>query len=155
MEERNNGLPELNKEIFICPHCKIKSRHKWKTEYSLKEQTINIMNNFLLEKRSELESGEVRCIKQFIDFIETKMPNHLLLNTKLSFSQCNLCRKIAIWVDKKMVYPRVSLLPEPNEDMNDEIKVVIMLCTQDRLILKKIHNKLKIYFMRLTILHNK
>ena len=122
MEERNNGLPELNKEIFICPHCKILSRYKWNSEYSLKEQTINIMNHFLLEKRSAMGSSEEGYINNFIYFIETQMPNHLLLNTKLSFSQCNLCRKIAIWVDKKMVYPRVSLLPEPNEDMNDEIK---------------------------------
>ena len=38
------------------------------------------------------------------------------------FIFCDYCKKFSIWIDKKMVYPQISLAPLPAEDMPDSVK---------------------------------
>ena len=41
---------------------------------------------------------------------------------RISISVCSKCKKYAVWVDKKIVYPDASRAPLPVEDMPDDIK---------------------------------
>lgn len=41
---------------------------------------------------------------------------------KLTLSQCENCKKHAVWIDEKLIYPVSSTAPFPLEDMPEEIK---------------------------------
>jgi len=41
----------------------------------------------------------------------------------IEFSICSLCNSRTIWKDEKMIYPDIALVPSPNEDLPEEIKM--------------------------------
>lgn len=41
---------------------------------------------------------------------------------KIYYSQCQQCQKVTFWYNKKMIYPQVILVDDPNEEMPEEVK---------------------------------
>lgn len=90
-----NKNPKYKSSAFYCPICKVFAKQDW----FLYVEGLNIIENeFKMQKTSS-------------DFLNN-----------LSVSICSHCKNYALWVDKKMVYPKDSIAPLPNEDMPDDVK---------------------------------
>jgi len=44
------------------------------------------------------------------------------LQRNMDVGKCDHCSKITIWLEKEMIYPNKPNLPNPNEDLNQDIK---------------------------------
>jgi hypothetical protein len=47
---------------------------------------------------------------------------HGFVPTGFSVATCLTCKKISLWVNREIVYPKKSSVAPPNEDMDQEIK---------------------------------
>ena len=112
--ENNFKEPKFNTTPFTCQHCQAIAQMNFiipseikqnvyfylqdiKAKYSLGEDARNRMNNI-----------------EYITDIYEKFAN--------SFAICQNCKKISIWLNEKMIYPKPRLTPPPNEDLPEEIK---------------------------------
>lgn len=82
---------------FHCPHCDVFTEHRW--------SYLDINNN--IYKQTEIDSRTK---------IDGSLPRYYMV------SKCMHCNKFIIWIDRKMVYPKVVSVATPNDDMPDEIK---------------------------------
>ncbi len=90
--------PELLKENFVCPHCKIGTQHHWRF---LASQSI-----------PELEG-------QSIWYSDHSFLEHFKV------SKCLNCSGPVIWFKDKIVFPTVlSEQPDPHSDMPKEISEI-------------------------------
>lgn len=88
--------PEFKKDAFHCPFCEVYAHQKWR--YCL-----------LLYNSSPTAHQE-------------HMYDQLRVHG-WSTSTCSHCGKISFWHDEKLIYPKSSIAPLPNEDMPDEVMI--------------------------------
>lgn len=86
--------PEFKKDAFHCPFCEVYAHQKWR--YRL-----------LLYNSSPTAHQE-------------HMYDQLRVHG-WSTSTCNHCGKISFWHDEKLIYPKSSIAPLPNDDMPDDV----------------------------------
>ena len=92
--------PTFNKDKFTCPHCNTVTEQKW-------ANMIVAMNFFKDNSGSKT--------------IQDRIKERYNLEN-LQSAQCNYCKNYSLWIDEKRIYPRKTNIPEPNEDMPDDIK---------------------------------
>lgn len=128
MNNINNAhKAELGGTRFVCPHCKVLSQQVWTNTEEISRRVIDILGHIYLDYRSEVSPGNQVSAKVFLDHCVSKMQQYDYLSehyisNEFRFSKCQSCLKTTIWQLEDMIYPRSSSLPDPNEDMNDEIK---------------------------------
>ena len=103
-------MPELNKKAFNCPHCGAFANQRW---YSLMFEHYNTKALF---NNSKLTSPEYRFRDNFGDNFRA--------------SRCDHCKKIALWNDRKIIYPRSITVESPNPDMPEVAKKLYMESAQ-------------------------
>lgn len=95
--------PEYLDEKFHCIRCNVYAKQYWSTVKS--------------DYRTK-SSGPVA-----VPVLKTKNPLH---NTQLPesyvVSKCDHCDEITIWHNSKIVYPRVTVVESPSDDLTEEIK---------------------------------
>jgi hypothetical protein len=84
--------PKLDLEAFNCPHCNAYAHQIWLTS---------------INGRSPARPT-----------IDTTR----FLSDKFAASECLHCKKFALWLGERMIYPNATTAPLPNEDLPDEIK---------------------------------
>jgi hypothetical protein len=89
--------PEFPKKMFHCPHCNV---------YAMQLYAY-------IQALGQLNVG--RPMDSNAKFSET-------LPFEWALSRCSHCSKVTIWNSNEMVYPRVSIVKEPNSDLSEEIK---------------------------------
>lgn len=93
-----------NSSGFNCPHCGLYAKQNFYTpcKGSNHEQSyLSKILNALLDD----------------DFVDDYY--HI---SKLSVCFCDHCAKYTLWVDKQLVYPNLTIAPEPVNDMPDDVK---------------------------------
>ena len=50
------------------------------------------------------------------------LPRNFSIPTNINFAQCQSCSETTVWREKELIYPRSFPFPDPNEDMEEEIK---------------------------------
>lgn len=88
--------PELKKTAFTCGQCQTYSKHNWNEYYISKNDNKIpfISNGFHSEK------------------------------TALNICICEACGRYSLWLDGKQIYPLVSNIIAPNEDMPEQVKAL-------------------------------
>lgn len=88
--------PTLSAKSFTCPHCGVTSPQTW-------SKGINI--NY------ESREPDGRYI--------TRVYNPAQF---YKIAKCNHCNDISIWLDERMIFPLVGTVPNPNEDLPEDVK---------------------------------
>jgi hypothetical protein len=86
--------PSFGVNGFNCPHCEAYSQQIW---YDI----IQAGRSLPQRRGMEMHQGS-------LDF--------------LSISYCTKCEAYALWIDKKMIYPKSSTAPLPIEEMPHDVK---------------------------------
>lgn len=87
--------PGFKKEAFNCPYCNVYAHQKWR--YRL-----------LLYNSSQTSHQEHMYDQLGIQGWST--------------STCSHCGKVSFWLNEKLIYPKSSIAPLPNEDMPEDVK---------------------------------
>ncbi|TXJ49306.1 DUF4145 domain-containing protein [Brachyspira aalborgi] len=111
--ENNFKEPKFNTTHFTCPHCQAVSQMDFIIPSEMKQRIYANLQDIRAYILGENEQNRINAVKHIADIYE-KFSN--------SFAICINCKKISIWVDEKMVYPKPRLTPPPNKDLPDDIK---------------------------------
>lgn len=123
----NEHKAALDKKSFVCPHCKVLAQQKWTNSKQISSKVSEILTHIYLSYRAHLRSWQQNSVEAFLDHCTSQMEEHEYLSAHyisydFHFAECRNCFGTIIWRLEDMIYPRSSPLPDPNEDMNDEIK---------------------------------
>lgn len=106
--------PTYRKDSFNCPRCGVLCPQSW---YSIDRANHNQPDatiKFIAEPRDPalLRSGVY------------------IYDWKLDISICHQCKEYTIWENRKIIYPFETELPEPHEDMPEEVKGIYIEAVQ-------------------------
>lgn len=112
-------LPKYHQKAFHCPRCKVLVPHKW---YKIEKSYPNNDNVELVGV--DLESVNRKSIGGPIMGVRnadgTEFVFHYDWHLELSF--CTHCQNYTIWENKKIIFPFTTELPQPNEDMPEDVE---------------------------------
>lgn len=98
--------PEVELGIFTCPICNAISGQRW--------------NAWNIE--FDVDSYELKSHMNTVNKIRAQQNNNEI--DVLRISTCDACQEYLIWVDDKIIFPRVVSIPIANEDMPENVKVI-------------------------------
>lgn len=112
--------PKFYESSFTCPHCQAIAQMDF---FVPRETGLNINANL-----DNLKAYVKKCphatwtenMQNCVENIQSYM--NIYGSYGNSFAICRSCHEISIWINQKMVYPKVRLTPLPNEDLPDDIK---------------------------------
>lgn len=119
----NNEL-EYGNAKFKCPHCNIVALQDWINAEHLGKKLINFNSHIYLEYRNSIEDYQQDAIKSFLGYSIPLISENIkfIIPTELTISRCQSCNKIALWIDKKIIFPKAIIVDNPNSDMNQDIQ---------------------------------
>lgn len=97
MNKQQYFSPEYASEQFHCPHCGVFAKQLWA---------------FLDATYSWRTGTKIHSVRHF----DENLPS------SWSISSCEHCGRKIIWLDEKMVYPKIIKVSGPNKDLGDDIK---------------------------------
>lgn len=101
--------PKARLEKFTCPHCGAISSQLWGKLLAGGEISK-------IAKSSPLVTGSLRSTSAgYWNSIINKEGDWIM-------SSCENCEKICIWRNEKMIYPDITIVDEPNEDLPEDVK---------------------------------
>jgi hypothetical protein len=117
-------IPEYGNDKFQCPHCKTLATQRWFNAGSACNAIFEIYNHLYLNYRRNVDQYFQAEIAKFLKTNEHdfKLNFSKFVPNGFSVSTCTSCGDISLWVNKEMKYPKVTLLAEPNVDLDDDIK---------------------------------
>lgn len=92
--------PDYNKNNFTCPYCGVLAEQKW-SNTSYGRYTKSEMYSF---NSPASISGKDKKI--------------------IAISTCNYCHNEHVWIEEKMIIPKVSNVPISTEDMPEKVKKI-------------------------------
>lgn len=90
--------PEFNKDRFTCPHCNTVAHQLW-------------TNRIRASKENSTSKSAQDHYTEYSYYL-----------SDLKSAKCEYCDKYSLWIKEKMIYPRKTSVPEPNEDMSEKVK---------------------------------
>lgn len=145
--EKNYVAPSIKLTTFHCPHCGTKASQKW---YDCYARTVenSVPKLYNIEFCNELASGfKERPLEEqpdkevflkwekeaqlsesgdllFKDSFKSKSCDYRLDNVFYSVCSEESCKKAALWIHDRLIYPASNIPHQPHEDMPDEAKKV-------------------------------
>lgn len=119
-----NIEPKHFETNFICPHCKITAQQDWTNNYTMSKYLVELYSHAFYDYRKSISDYQQKAIESYLSKMENSIGSYFrgLLPEELSISHCKTCNKVALWIEKEMVYPNVSIVTEANPDLSEEIK---------------------------------
>jgi hypothetical protein len=117
-------IPEHGNNKFQCPHCKTLATQRWFSAGSASNVVYGIFDHIYLDYRKGIEHYYQTAISDFLK----KNEHHFRRNfgefvpNGFSVATCSSCDDLSIWVNKEMKYPKLNILPDPNVDLDEDIK---------------------------------
>lgn len=117
-------IPEYGAKKFQCPHCNTVASQEWFTANNAGDTAIGIIQHLYLNYRPSIDEWSQQHIASFIKEINGNFKTSFYNFVPKSFSvaTCFSCDGFTLWVNKKMVFPKKTILPPPNDDLNEDIK---------------------------------
>ncbi|QIZ78748.1 DUF4145 domain-containing protein [Ferrimonas lipolytica] len=123
--------PESGKEKFKCPHCQTLATQRWFGVGNASKIAKDILHHFYLDYRTGLADYFQENIKSFLKDVDRDFQRSFtsFVPSGFSLSTCSSCQNYCLWVDKELKYPKLTSLPAPNSDLDDEIKELYVEAT--------------------------
>lgn len=100
-------IPQFKLDNFTCPICGVYAHQIWQ---EILHETYDPNINITGLNRT-LSSG-----------LEIPLPNSISRKSgSLYVSCCQHCNQTSLWLNEKLIYPAVSIIPSPNDDMPKNI----------------------------------
>lgn len=121
-------LPEHGSKKFKCPHCHTIATQEWSNAFKISITSTEILDNIYLDYRSQVQDYAQEEISRFISKSQKMFRDNIynLLPKDFSVATCISCEKFTLWVNKEIVFPRKTVIPPPNEDLEESIKDLYM-----------------------------
>ena len=101
--------PSVSKTAFNCPHCDVLTTQEWYLLYV----------GSLPSGRSPLEEKLLGWTLNIQACQDRKVSRKL---GDVFASQCFDCRRISVWIDRKIVHPQRGTAPAANADLSEDIR---------------------------------
>lgn len=130
MEMPERQLPQLNVESFVCPHCKVLALQRWINQSSLSDsvkQELDILYNQKYGPGIVIDLNASSALESLVTSVKDLLTKHFAdnyISRDFSFAECanKKCKKFSVWLNSEMIYPTSTPFPDPNEDLEDDIK---------------------------------
>jgi hypothetical protein len=129
-------LPSIRETAFNCPHC-----HVLTTQYWYKVLAKQIVGKVPLpfipneEMRNSISQNPEKVDpekRKLLKYIDRLMSGLVLMNEQSEYEYVNMvdnlhltvcynCKKVAVWVYDRLMFPNIKIGPEPNQDLQAEI----------------------------------
>ncbi|WP_158582913.1 DUF4145 domain-containing protein [Lysinibacillus yapensis] len=112
-------LPSFHRDAFHCPRCKVLVPQKWyklERSYPHNENVELVEVNLKSENRKPI-GGPMGGIRN----PDGSEPN-FHFDWHLELSYCTHCHNYTIWENKKIIFPYTTELPQPHEDMLEDVR---------------------------------
>lgn len=121
-----NLQAKLNSSNFECPHCKAVAQQRWFSLNSASNKINTLISHLYYDHRVDIKDYHQAPLEVFIEKINHELENNInyFMPSNFSVATCQLCNQITLWIEKDLVYPRKTLTPPANADMEDEIKLL-------------------------------
>lgn len=132
----NHVSPSPKKRAFNCPHCHAFAQQHWYEVLgnSLHARTPNLVTEHDVVKARTAwvkDSSDVGSFQEFssLERLATRRPGvaravqrtaHTVENVFLAC--CQKCVGLSIWIYDRIIWPRQSTAPPPNEDLPDNVR---------------------------------
>lgn len=112
---------ELGSTAFQCPHCQTLATQRWFDTNNACKITNDILDYIY---KANIEQFYNTSINVFLKIVEHNSRQNFtfFIPNELSISTCSSCENFTVWVNGEMKYPKVTSLPAPNNDLNEDIK---------------------------------
>lgn len=119
-----NQTPKFKNSKFQCPHCKTLAQQNW-VDVKSASKTINaIIQHFYFDYRTQIDDYDQKSISRFItevnNFLQLSIRNYI--PERLSIATCKACNDFSLWIDGILVLPKKMMIPNPNPDIDEDIK---------------------------------
>ena len=125
MQKAQDNQPSFGSVAFVCPHCRVLAKQDWTGVDSLSKTVIRILEIYYLDYIKS-NRGTHRTVENaynfFLQGFANDLPRNLSIPTNINFAQCQSCSETTVWREKELIYPRSFPFPDPNDDMEEEIK---------------------------------
>lgn len=119
--------PEFEGNSFRCPHCEVHAQQSWVSSSGMADIVNNCINHVFLNYRLEIDKYAQKYIQEFLPDLNKSLSYLLPRNTipkEICFSRCDSCKRIAVWANQKIVYPKSLTAPIAHEDMPEDVKKI-------------------------------
>ena len=125
--EMKQEPPSIHEIAFDCPHCGAFAQQSW---YSLAANTQYLNGRLPIDIGEYILGDVINSRPEIRDAILAGFPAldpkpRQLVSTTLYcvfVSNCFRCRKVAIWIRNKLIYPPRRVAPPANPDLTEEIR---------------------------------
>jgi len=116
--------PSYKSDKFECPHCKVIAQQYWFDASSAARRTNFVIEHTFLNYRTKIQDYQQKTIQSFIENCRASIEADVKGSIPASFSiaTCAACENITLWIDRTLIYPKKISLPQPNGDMDEDIK---------------------------------
>jgi Domain of unknown function (DUF4145) len=127
--------PSIRETAFCCPHCSAFTTQYWYrlgAERLTGDKPVPFMptaeQREQLADKADLSNDEVKSALAHIDTLRTGLVylsdkhanyDHHVFN--LHLSKCYNCKKIAVWVHDRLLFPATKVGVKPNPDLPDDV----------------------------------
>lgn len=124
----SDKIPKFGAGSFRCIHCSTVSQQTWFAGKNASDRIFEAMRNIFHDYRSHLQSYKQDAIKEYLQHMENELRGAFkaLVPSSVAVSICSACGDPSIWVREEIVYPKLSIVEQPNKDLNDEIAKIYM-----------------------------
>ncbi|MFM2476405.1 DUF4145 domain-containing protein [Celerinatantimonas sp. MCCC 1A17872] len=121
-------IPEYGSKKFQCPHCNTVATQEWFTAENAGNMATGMLRNLYLDYRVLVADYIQSQIDNFLKKINGnfKQSFYYFVPKGFSVATCSSCGKFTLWVNKEIVYPKQTILPPPNDDLNEDIKALYL-----------------------------
>jgi len=127
--------PSIRETAFNCPHCFVLTTQYWYKVHA-RQLTENTLVPVLVDSAAKeriLKSEDTDKNKTFfVQYLEHLLAGFVLIRTKydlvnvvdvdnLHLSRCHECKKIAVWVRDRLLFPSTKTGAQPNPDLPVDI----------------------------------
>lgn len=129
--------PAITKASFSCPHCGAHAHQRWHSTHSRsisKNGLPVIVNEELEEQFAQDPNFDEEQRERYLRFIRQASAGEVLFEKSgsysghdydvlnLNISDCFSCRRKAVWLHERLVYPLVKADISPAADLPEEIR---------------------------------
>jgi hypothetical protein len=120
------NAPSYKRDKFKCPHCNVIAQQYWFDAASAGKRVSIVIQHVFLNYRTKIKDYQQETIKYFIEENKANIEADIksAIPSNFSIATCASCEEITLWIDSGLIYPKKTSLPQPNSDMDEDIKLL-------------------------------